>query len=309
MTALPVYTRLIHSDWSTSPQKRWSVAAIREKSGWRVEAPSRVGDTEMFLNYLREDSYSTLAGFDFPIGLPESYGQKTRLANFCSALDAFGSGPWSNFYSVADAADEISIFRPFYPQRSSSIARQAHLIAAHGCDSIDELRRQCEKATVSRRAACSLFWTLGGNQVGKAAISRWKEIISPACRVGAKLWPFEGSLGALAKTGGLVLAETYPAEAYGHVGVRFAAGESKRRQKDRATFSASILSWSRFNNVALSPELESLIDEGFGPKATGEDAFDAVMGLFGMIEVIDGRRPEGPLHGGKWEGWILGQSS
>jgi hypothetical protein len=60
--------------------------------------------------------------------------------------------------------------------------------------------------------------------------------------------------------------------------------------------------------VALTSELESLIDEGFGSKATGEDAFDALMALFGMIEVIDGRRPEGPLQGGKWEGWILGQS-
>lgn len=139
MTALSVYTRLIHSDWSSSPQKRWSDAAVREKLSWQVGASSRVGDTEQFLNYLQDSSYSTLAGFDFPIGLPESYGQRTRLANFCSALDAFGSGPWSDFYTVADAADQISIFRPFYPQRSSSIARQAHLIAAHGCDSIDEL--------------------------------------------------------------------------------------------------------------------------------------------------------------------------
>ena len=61
-------------------------------------------------------------------------------------------------------------------------------------------------------------------------------------------------------------------------------------------------------DVALTSELELLIDEGFGSKATGKDAFDALMGLFGMIEVIDGRRPEGPLQGGKWEGWILGQS-
>lgn len=113
MAALPAYTRLIHSDWSTSPQKRWSVAAIRDKSGWRAEAPGRVGDTELFLDYLREDSYSTLAGFDFPIGLPESYGQKIRLADFCSALDAFGSGPWSNFYDVAEVAERFQYFGRF----------------------------------------------------------------------------------------------------------------------------------------------------------------------------------------------------
>jgi hypothetical protein len=124
---------------------------------------------------------------------------------------------------------------------------------------------------MSRRAACALFWTLGGNQVGKAAISGWKEIISPARRLGAKLWPFEGSLEVLAKTSGLVLAETYPAEAYGHMGLRFATGQSKRRQNDRATFATSILGWAHSKNVLLAPELVSLIEDGFGAMAVGED--------------------------------------
>jgi hypothetical protein len=56
MTTLPLYTRLIHSDWSTSPRKRWTATAVREKTGWRVGAPSRVGDTELFLSYLRDDA-------------------------------------------------------------------------------------------------------------------------------------------------------------------------------------------------------------------------------------------------------------
>ena len=126
-----------------------------------------------------------LSGFDFPIGLPESYGQKTGLGDFCSALDAFGYGSWSKFYDVADIADEISLSRPFYPRRSSSTARQIHLLEAHGCRSIEDLLRRCERATTSRRAASSLFWTLGGNQVGKAAISGWKEIVGPARRLAA----------------------------------------------------------------------------------------------------------------------------
>src|SRR5664280_2928489 len=144
MVALPTFTRLIHADWSTSPRKRWVAAAVRENTRWRVEPPTRVGDTEQFLNYLRGPGL-TLSGFDFPIGLPESYGHTTGLRDFCSALDAFGSGSWSDFYNVANTADEISIFRPFYPHRSSSTARQVHLIQAHGCGSIDELRRQCER--------------------------------------------------------------------------------------------------------------------------------------------------------------------
>lgn len=105
-----------------------------------------------------------------------------------------------------------------------------------------------------------------------------------------------------------MLAETYPAEAYGHVGVKFGFGESKRRQGDRARFSGIIRNWALASNVMLDPKLLSLVDQGFGPMAVGEDAFDALMGLFGMIEVVDGRRSEGALQETKWEGWILGQS-
>ncbi len=307
MMPLSSYIRLIHSDWSTSPRKRWAATAVRESIGWQVGVPVRVSDSEAFLRYLREGQGLTLAGFDFPIGLPESYGEKTSLEDFCEALDTFGSGSWSEFYDVAETADQISIYRPFYPMRSSSAARQTHLFEAHSCISMDALRRQCERATKWRPAACSLFWTLGPNQVGKAAISGWKEIINPARRLGAKLWPFEGSLTALADGAGLVLAETYPADSYGQIGVSFGPRESKLRQPDRAKFANHITSWASSNNVALSSDLVALMGNGFGTLPEGEDAFDAVMGLLGMIEVIDGRRSEGPMQPNKWEGWILGQ--
>jgi hypothetical protein len=122
---------------------------------------------------------------------------------------------------------------------------------------------------------------------GQAAISGWKEIINPARRLGAKLWPFEGSLTALADVARLVLAETYPADSYGQIGVRFAPGESKLRQPHRAKFVKHITSWAFSNNVALSSDLVALVGDGFGTQAEGEDAFDAVIGLLGMIEVIE----------------------
>jgi hypothetical protein len=305
-TALP-YKRIIHADWSISPRKRWAAVAVRTKIGWTVEAPRQVNDTKLFLDFILKGPYPTLAGFDFAIGLPEFYGEAINLPDFCTALDTFGTGRWSEFYNVANEVSEISLFRPFYPQRSSSAARQSHLTAALGCESIDQLRRKCELATSSRRAACSLFWTLGGNQVGKAAISGWREIVIPARERGAKIWPFEGSLGTLVEAAKLTLAETYPAEAYRHVGAQFTNAQSKRRQQDRAKVTNSVALWSLSKNIRLEIELSSLMEEGFGPLASGEDAFDAVMGLFGMIEVVDGRRPSGEIHPDKWEGWILGQ--
>jgi hypothetical protein len=62
--------------------------------------------------------------------------------------------------------------------------------------------------------------------------------------------------------------------------------------------------------VTLRPKIGQLIRTGFGEREDGEDAFDAIAGLCGMIEVCDGRRAEAP--DALWssrprEGWILGQ--
>jgi hypothetical protein len=311
MRAPLAFTRLVHADWSTSPKKRWSATALRTEAGWHVDQPQGIGDTSAFLARLLASPQPTLAGFDFPIGLPKLYGAMTGFSSFSEALGLFGSGDWSRFYNVAGAPGEVSLHRPFYPKVSSSAARQVHLIAALGVASINQLRRLCERATSVRRAACPLFWTLGGNQVGKAAISGWKEIIIPGRKRGAKLWPFDGSLADLAAARGLVLAETYPAEAYGHVGVTFAPGESKRRQTDRARAMRGLETWAKSNSVSFSTPLAGSIADGFGPNSSGGDAFDALIGLLGMIEIADGRRAEGPLADERilrvWEGWILGQ--
>jgi hypothetical protein len=302
------YARLVHADWSTSPRKRWAATAARTNAGWLVEAPKQIADTKRYLEHLFDEPAPTLAGFDFPIGLPEHYGKATGLPGFCGALDTFGRGIWSDFYNPAETPGEISVHRPFYPQRSSSGARQLHLTEGLGSASMHQLLRRCEQASATRRAACAVFWTLGANQVGKAAISGWQEIVGPAHRLGAKIWPFEGSLTKLAEKTKLTLAETYPAEAYGHVGARFLNGQSKRRQGDRGMNAGPIGTWASLHRIALTTELTSLIADGFGPRPSGEDPFDAVLGLLGMIEVVEGRRPSGETNtSDNWEGWILGQ--
>jgi hypothetical protein len=63
--------------------------------------------------------------------------------------------------------------------------------------------------------------------------------------------------------------------------------------------------------VSLAADLETQIDDGFGPSPDGEDDFDAVVGLFGMLNVILGfRRPglEEELLVRSIEGWMLGHS-
>lgn len=224
----------------------------------------------------------------------------------------FGRGQWAEWYEVAEHSSEISILRPFYPVRPGNTS-QLHLKAAHETDDIDVLRRRCERATTTRRAACPLFWTLGGNQVGKAAISGWREVLAPAlAKHKASLWPFDGTLNELATADdALILAKTYPAEFYHHLGVAFNAQESKTRQSDRLKKAPAIKAWARNNKVTVLPALMAQIDNGFGQDSLGEDRFDAVIGMLGMINIVLGLRPEGPPDDpaiGRWEGWILGQT-
>jgi hypothetical protein len=305
------FTRLVHSDWSKTPAKRWLAEARRTSSGWVVETPRLVGALDGFLNDLHGLPQPTLAGFDFPIGVPAAYASKAQVSSFTELLDSLGAGDWSEFYRVCEEGKEISLYRPFYPRVASSKARQAHLLDALGVDDINALRRACERQTETRRAACSLFWTLGGNQVGKAAISGWQSVLEPARRRGALLWPFDGDLAVLSKAERLVICETYPAEAYGHIGVRFAPGASKQRQADRRAATASLLTRSLKHGIQFSDALRAVVGDGFGALKGGEDPFDAAIGLLGMIEVVDGRRAAAPtqIEAGDSEGWILGQAA
>jgi hypothetical protein len=307
-----MFDRLIHSDWSRDPRKRWMAAADRRDGTWHVSQPVRVGSSKDLLGTAFSFSADRpiLLGFDFPIGLPAAYGGMTGLAGFKEALPVFGTGSWSEFFDVADHPDEISIRRPFYPRRSAKGVRRGALVSGLGVSTFDDLLRTCDRRTGSTRAACSLFWTLGGNQVGKGAIDGWREILRPAIARGTRLWPFDGHLAELARTPGVVIAETYPALAYNMVGARFQGSESKRRQGDRRSKAGAILDWARANRIAFSDTARECLLDGFGVSPSGEDAFDALLGLLKLIEVCDGRRPETTQNLSSpdpWEGWIIGR--
>jgi hypothetical protein len=307
-----MFDRLIHSDWSRDPRKRWRAAADRHDETWHVGEPVRVGPSKDLLDTAFDlgADRRVLLGFDFPIGLPAAYGAMTGLAGFKEALPIFGTGSWSEFFDVADHPDEISIRRPFYPRRSAKGVRRGALASGLGVSTFHDLFRACEHRTASTQAACSLFWTLGGNQVGKGAIDGWREVIRPAVERDAALWPFDGQLAELALTPGIVIAETYPALSYDMVGARFRGSESKRRQGDRRSKAGAILDWARVNRISFSDTTREYLLDGFGPSPSGEDAFDALLGLLKMIEVCDGRRPEATQSLSSpdpWEGWIIGR--
>jgi hypothetical protein len=288
-----------------------------------VDGPDLVGRTGTVTERMGiPDSGAATAvlGFDFPIGVPRKYAETAGIDDFRAALLEFGHGSWDRFFDVADAREDISIHRPFYPLSSGirgQHTRQA-LLDALGLDEAELLRR-CEAAHGRRRAANPLFWTLGGAQVGKGALTGWREMIIPALkeeRSEVALWPFDGELWHLITTRKVVIVETYPAEFYAPLGIRFGtrdrSGRSgKRRQHDRRAQASPFLHSSGAEHIVMSARLEAEVRDGFGRYADGEDRFDAVVGLLGMIQVVVGRLPQGlppdDPHVQQVEGWILGR--
>jgi hypothetical protein len=86
----------------------------------------------------------------------------------------------------------------------------------------------------------------------------------------------------------LCLPKTYPAECYGWFFAEPLRGKGK--QEIRRQVSQPLLSWAESIGLGLEASLTRAIAEGF---PEGDDAFDTVVGLFGMVEVVIGRRQPG----------------
>lgn len=308
-------TLIVHADWSKSPTKRWQAQARLTNGRYHLAAPTRVDSLDTWFVRLRAaagDDGPIFIGFDFPIGLPYLYAQMAGIKRFLDWLPEAGRGRWRNLYTPAKTAAEINLQRPFYPQ-SPGGTKQQHLLHGLNVGHIDALRRQCDLPTANRRAAAPLFWTMGAQQVGKAAITGWRDLIAPALRAGnppVTIWPFSGPLHTLLQPGHVVLAETYPAEVYDWLGVSFDGAGGKRMHEARQANAAAMLAAAHAMGAEPSDALRVTIEDGFGPHAAGEDLFDAVIGLLGMLQIVTGKRPltePTAPHLRHVEGWILGQ--
>jgi len=310
---------LFHADWSCAPQKRWY--AVAWKAGddyYRIEAPAVVSSARLILERLWErlrPEGLAWVGFDFPIGLPLAYAEKIHCSDFLSFLGELASGRYPDFFCVAESPEQIHLMRPFYPAHPGG-KRLSHLLHGLGFSSPASLYRRCDLKTPYRRSAAPLFWTMGAQQVGKAAIAGWNEVLVPALQnpdLPIAFWPFEGTLEVLSSPGRLVILETYPAE-YAHhlLDDSLTSGRGRLGKRSpiwRRACAKPIMGWLERLGGVPTPELTHTIEDGFGERPEGEDALDALIGLLGMLAVVRGILPgasPSDLAVQKIEGWILG---
>lgn len=305
-----------HADWSAAAAKRWIALALPAADGWRLAAPAPVGEVGTLLARLRATAAGAAValGVDFPLGLPRAYAAGRAEEDFPGFLAGLAARP--GFLAVCAELEEVGPDRPFYPLRGRrGMTRAAHA-AALGLPGPAALSRACDRATARRPAGAPLFWTLGANQTGKAAIAAWREMLLPALAAAAaggapapRLWPFAGAFRALLAPGAIALAETYPAEALRQLDLRLVG--SKRRQADRAALARPLRAAMARFGAAPEPALAAAVAAGFGTDPAGEDRFDCVLGVLAVLAVLTGARPdtapEDPwIH--RWEGWVLGQT-
>ena len=297
------------ADWSVDPAKRWVATAEREGDRYLVRSVDHEGGGLL----TPTDAGATLVGVDFPIGLPLAYATAVGIDRFADALGALGDSLLPRFFDVAASPEEIGLGRPFYPARAGpkgSVARR-HLADGLGI-AFGDLLRHCERPFAGRPSASTLFWLVGSQQVGRAAIDGWRHVLQPARRAGhdVGLWPFDGELDDLVERCQVTVAEAYPAEFARQFGFPH-PGWSKRRQPDRRRVGLALVAWADDHGVGWSDDVRRHVLDGFGPAGSGEDAFDAVVGLLGLLRVVTGSQAPGPpaLPGAARvvEGWILGQ--
>ena len=227
-------------------------------------------------------------GVDLPIGLPRAYAAALPERDFLHFLAATATRP--DFFQVCATLAEVGPGRPFYPARGD-----AGDDAGGACRGarVSTARPRCRApATAPRRSGrralrCSGRWERTSparrrsRRGRRCCCRRSRAARNPALAVRRR------RIAALLAPGAVALAETYPAEALRHLGMRLKG--SKRRQADRAAVASQLAGAMAALGVLPDPELQQAAADGFGGDAAGEDRFDCVLGVLCVLNVLGGQ--------------------
>ena len=299
-------------------RKRWLAAAVLQADGRYPAAADRARSarsTSFWRSLEATGGAPVLLGFDFPIGLPARLRRARRYRRFRHGrCRSFGEGDWARSTTSPSAPDEIGLGRPFYPARPGGRRRQ-QLLDGLGLDDWSDLLRRCDRATADPARGLRAVLDARrqpGRQGGDRRLAR-SAGAGAARRPRPRALAVPGPLDELLARHRFVVAETYPAEVYGHLGLDAAAPWRQAQPGGAARQAPRACSpGRRLPASTLDPAARAEIEDGFGAGAIGEDRFDAVVGLLGMLNVVLGRRasgePDDPVVR-RIEGWILGQTA
>jgi len=299
---------IVAADWSVNDTKRWMTRATVEEEGhYLIHPPEPVGELESLLHRLQDSTRSgqLLLGLDLPIGFPIAYAEQTGFSSFRQALASLGTGEWNSFFDRSNTPDIKQPFFPPPPRPGETGSFREQLAEGLNVPHWTDLLRQCERKTAERPAAECLFFTCGGKQVGAAAAVAWQQVLQPALKE-IRLWPFDGDLPELLSRSGATIAEVYPGESYGSLGLRTLPRRLRKKNRDSRREACRLLQLTNSTPWKLTPTAKSWFDWGFA----SDDDFDATIGLLHTILVVTGQiRPLYPPTSKitDWEGWSLGQ--
>ena len=309
----PEIYAILCADWGKAARKRAVYAAnVRQRLVYRLSPGTgwSVGAILAEAERLSRDG-PVLAAFDAPLGLPESYlavaakvlspGLRVGFLDFLRQVYLI-----PGFFEPTTIATDWRIEQPFFsvPAGEGGLTSYRNAAAEKGVD----LFRRIDKATKAK----TLFATSGiPGSVGCAACSLWREIgtllrNSPTFRV----WPFEGDLGTLLRSGSIKIGETYPRAAYatalidGSVESRPPLSLAKTNADVRGSAIEALINseWVRAQGVRI---------EGLENAKENEDDFDACIAAAALLRCELERLPfSAPWREtDRTEGGILGTGS
>jgi hypothetical protein len=281
---------IVCADWSRYPGRGEAYRArisrraisrlVRPAGGWTLRQLLRAATTEV-------DGASVLVGVGVPLGVPASLAGAlgpAAGANFLELLRNAGSIP--GFFDTCPEPARWSPRQPFFSVREGGLRRWTRQMEAFGVSAY--------RAIDLAGAAQSPLVVSGTPETpGAAARDVWRTLLADIEEFGGRVWPFDGSMAALASAPGVVLGEIDP---------RAASALATYHERGRATAIGLLQQedWVREHGIVLG---------GLEAARRSRDAFDA---LFSVATLLRGVLEGAPLDSGPthpMEGGILGATS
>ncbi len=282
----------LSADWSKDAKKRSvHVADLHERriryaecGGWNLAK---------LLALARKYAHwgPVLIGIDLAIGLPNRYWQALlcsgRHGDPASFVEWLGQrDPDSDFFRRVRSPSEWRVDRPFFHVPKGKGGRK----------SFEEKLDGGFYRRIDAKAGAKPLFAVSGipGVVGSATRAFWKELV-PLLRAGDRdfaVWPFEGELNELLRDRRIVLAETYPALAYGTVlagelpAHQVLVAKTKCEQRRAVCERIAVARWVESAHVDLG-DLGPLQDD----TESAEDAFDSHVTAAAVMRCILDNRP------------------